>query len=204
MNKQLFYIADPMCSWCFAFAPLIDRVQQSLAAGVTLRYVLGGLAPDDQQPMSDETKGYIKSAWQSIEARTTTRFNWEYWDVCQPKRSTWPACRAVLAAGDRGPEMFAAIQQAYYLDARDPSNFEVLVEIGAQLGFDPSAFHEAIDSPKASAALTQDFELRDKLGARSFPSLGVGQNGQLKLLTSGWIEEAQLLSTLEREGLLTE
>lgn len=204
MQTELLYVADPMCSWCFAFAAQLERVQADLRPSVGFRIVLGGLAPDDETPMPQEMLGYIQSAWRSIEERTTARFNWDYWDNNQPSRSTWPACRAVLAAGDRGHEMFNAIQQAYYRGARDPSNFEVLVEIGAELGFEPEAFAATIQSPATRAVLQGEFELRDQLGARSFPSLGLRQGEQLSLLTSGWVDEEALRSQLAARDLLAQ
>lgn len=193
-----------MCSWCFAFAPLLASVRASLKPGVELQLVLGGLARDDDQPMEEATKTTIQEAWRSIEARTATRFNWDYWDECEPRRSTWPACRAVLAAGDRRWEMFAAIQEAYYLKARDPSDLDVLVQIGVELGFDREAFGRSIHAAETQEALEREFERRRELGARAFPSLGVRRSGELRLLTSGWIEERDLQATLSREGLVIE
>jgi putative protein-disulfide isomerase len=202
METELLYVADPMCSWCFAFAPQLEQIQTDLRPGIGFRIVLGGLAPDDDTPMSQEMCGYIKSAWRSIEERTSTRFNWDYWDHNQPSRSTWPACRAVLAASPRGPEMFQAIQRAYYQEAKDPSKLDVLLAIASDLAFDVPSFATAIQAPVTREALQQEFQLRDQLGARSFPSVALRQGEQLTLLTSGWVEEAALRDQLGSQGLL--
>jgi putative protein-disulfide isomerase len=203
-SMKLLYVADPMCSWCFAFAPLLDSVRRELKSEVSVRYVLGGLAPDDDQPMSAETKAYIQDAWRSIEERTQARFNWEYWTRCEPRRSTWPACRAVLAAGEKGEAMFAAIQQAYYAGARDPSDPEVLLELGEELGFERHVFKSQLADTKTEAALLAEFKLRDQLGASAFPSVGVQRGEQFQLLTSGWVDAPGLRSALAGAGLLNE
>lgn len=202
VDRELLYVADPMCSWCYAFAPVLKSVRTDLRGDVGTRLVLGGLARDDDQPMSQETREYIQGAWRSIEQRTPARFNWEYWDHCQPRRSTWPACRAVLAAGDRGEEMFEAIQRAYYQEARDPSDLGVLAAIAGELGFDGDGFARSMQSAEMRNGLKREFQLRDRLYARSFPSVGVRTGEEYRLLASGWVEEPELRAILDREQLL--
>lgn len=202
MQPTLLYVADPMCSWCFGFAPVLSRVRGDLRADVDFRLVLGGLAPDDEEPMDEEMRGYIRDAWKAVEARTGVSFNWDYWERNRPRRSTWPACRAVLLAEDKQDRMFAAIQNAYYRDARDPSDLSVLVELADELGLDADEFRVALGSAPSQARLEQHFALRRKLGAKSFPSLGFEHGGECRLLSSGWIDEESLRGVLEKHDLL--
>ena len=65
MTATVLYVTDPMCSWCFGFAPVLAGVQAELTRGVTLRMVLGGLAPDSTEPMPEELKTYIQEAWRA-------------------------------------------------------------------------------------------------------------------------------------------
>ncbi len=50
----LYYIHDPMCSWCWAFRSSWREVQSKLPAHITVEYVLGGFAKDTDQPMPVE------------------------------------------------------------------------------------------------------------------------------------------------------
>ena len=111
----LYYVADPMCSWCWGFAPTITALHQQESDAFIFRYVMGGLARDSEELMPTETRAYVQSAWREVESRTGARFNWAFWETCQPRRSTYPACRAVLAAAaqNRGPAIFDRIQRAY-------------------------------------------------------------------------------------------
>ncbi len=199
---EVFYIADPMCSWCWGFAPVIAKVGAELKPDIGLRLVLGGLAPDSELPMEESMLRYVKSAWRAVAERTGAEFNHDFWERHHPRRSTWPACRAVLAAGDRALEMFSAIQRAYYTDARDPSDKQTLADLGAELGFDRDLFLKAIDAPATHAQLAKEFELRDQLGAMSYPSVGVERSGELQLIASGWNTESALRSIFKREGLI--
>jgi hypothetical protein len=47
----LVYVHDPMCSWCWGFDPVLRELVSSLPEGVAVRRLLGGLAPDSDEPM---------------------------------------------------------------------------------------------------------------------------------------------------------
>jgi putative protein-disulfide isomerase len=202
MEARLLYVADPMCSWCFGFAPVLEELRHDLEPFVRFELVLGGLAPDDDSPMTLETRRYVQEAWRAVESRTGVRFEWSFWEKCEPRRSTWPACRAVLAAGEHGEAMFKAIQRAYYREARDPSDPAVLVDLGAELGLDGEAFARRLDSADIQAELSSHFQRRDHLGARSYPSLALERDGSAELISCGWTDPASLRSMLDRAGLL--
>ena len=95
---NLYYVLDPMCSWCWAFRSSWLALLEELPDSVTVRYVLGGLAPDSDEPMPQAQRESIRQIWQSIAQRTGTEFNLDFWTRNTPRRSTYPACRAVIAA----------------------------------------------------------------------------------------------------------
>ena len=125
--NELIYVGDPMCSWCWGFSRALDGVHD-LVGEVPIRYVMGGLARDSDKPMLDETRAYIQGQWRMVTAETGAEFNWSFWEVNVPRRSTYPSCRAVIAAGIQGAArlMFEAIQRAYYQQARNPSDLSTL------------------------------------------------------------------------------
>ena len=202
MPTQLFYVADPMCSWCWGFAPVLGALEPRLREDVSLRLVLGGLAPDSDQPMDEATLRYVQQAWRNVEARTGVPMNHAFWSTHHPRRSTWPACRAVLTAAGRGREMFAAIQRAYYTEARDPSDPETLTAIAGELGLDQAGFAHTMGTPAIHARLAADFELRDRLGVTGYPSVAIEGGSGTKVLTRGWVDAHTLARALGAEGLL--
>ena len=202
--RRLLYVVDPMCSWCYGFAPVLAELEQELAPGVSVELIMGGLAPDSDAPMDEDTRRYVQGAWREVTARTGVAFNHDFWSRCQPRRSTYPSCRAVLVAGARGRrrEMLAAIHRAYYQEARNPSDAATLAALAAELGLDPAGFRAELDAPATQARLEADFARRRLLGVRSFPSIGVTQDGEDRLLASGWLDAAGLRSALQGAGLL--
>ncbi len=176
MSRTLYYFHDPMCSWCWAFAPVWQEVRESLANDIELKYVLGGLAPDSDQPMSDEMQHKLQQTWRRIEETVPgTTFNFNFWEDCQPRRSTYPACRAVLAAkileNDKEQAMISAIQHAYYLQAKNPSDVEVLAECAQDIGLEKESFTKQLQSKQVDLQLADNIASYRKHSSAGFPSL---------------------------------
>jgi putative protein-disulfide isomerase len=173
---HLYYIHDPMCSWCWAFRPTLADLLRRLPQGMTHSRLLGGLAPDSDQPMPEAMRESLQATWRRIQAKLPeTRFNFDFWSRTSPRRSTYPACRAVIAARqlDAGKDeaMTLAIQQAYYLQARNPSDNTTLIELAGEIGLDRTAFKACLERPETHLALLSEIEQATRMGARSFPSL---------------------------------
>ncbi|WP_438887864.1 hypothetical protein, partial [Bacillus cereus group sp. Bc248] len=69
--------------------------------------------------MPPEMQQKLEGIWKQIERQLGTKFNYDFWKLCTPVRSTYQSCRAVIAAGfqDSYEQMLEAIQHAYYLRA---------------------------------------------------------------------------------------
>ncbi len=177
---KLYYIHDPMCSWCWAFRPAWTVIQHALPDTLDVQYLLGGLAPDSDSSMPAETQAMIRRHWQTIEKRVPgTCFNYDFWTTCQPRRSTYPACRAVIAARLQQPDlegaMIAFIQQAYYLQARNPSDDDLLIDLAGKLNLDRKRFRHDLNSPECMAILMREITQSRQIGAHGFPSLIMAQ-----------------------------
>jgi putative protein-disulfide isomerase len=207
MQATLIYVHDPMCSWCWAFAPVLERLQRELPAVVTTTRLLGGLAPDDDAPMTAAMRDYLQTTWRRIMATVPgTRFNFDFWENTRPRRSTWPACRAVIAArgqsGDAEARMILAIQQAYYLQARNPSDAATLIALASEIGLDSDAFARSLDAPSTQAELAAEIQAARQLGADSFPSFRLRIGGRTLAIAIDYRDTAPMCAAI-RKGLET-
>ncbi len=182
MSATLFYIHDPMCSWCWGFKPTLQAIREALPESIELKTILGGLAPDSDEPMPEATKQYVQQNWKNIERVIPgTQFNYDFWTHCQPRRSTYPSCRAVIAARELNPElefeMIAAIQKAYYLQAKNPSDASTLIELAGDIGLDKVQFEETFKSDQVQQLFEQNLyayqQLAINVGVSGFPSLAM-------------------------------
>jgi len=176
LKKILYYAHDPMCSWCWAFRPSMDALIEKLPKEINVIRLLGGLAPDSDIPMPDNIREYVLENWRAIEKKVPkTKFNYNFWKECAPRRSTYPACRAVIAARKQkkifDKEMTLAIQKAYYLNARNPSDYETLIELAEEIGADKNKFSEDVISSETDRILKEEIQQCKKLDLNSLPSL---------------------------------
>ncbi len=178
----LYYLYDPMCSWCWGYAPTWLKLQTELErSGIKVEYRLGGLAPDSDEPMAEDMQRFLEQTWHKISAQLGTRFNYDFWTLCQPRRSTYPACRAAFIAREAGLEqaMVQGIQHAYYLEAKNPSDLATLIDIAAAIGLDANRFTEQMLDEKLNQRLMKEIAAVGQLPIQGFPSLVLEHNGQL-------------------------
>lgn len=173
MKKRLYYIHDPMCAWCYAFAPTFKSILSSLDESYEIVYISGGLAPHSNEPMPNHMQDKIESIWVQINQVVGTVFNHDFWRNCKPRRSTYLACQASIAARLQGkePQMIEAIQEAYYLKAQNPSNEDTLINAAKTISLDIKKFIDDLKSPEVIELFENDLNHRRKLGVNSFPTL---------------------------------
>mgnify|MGYP000014678351 FL=1 len=170
----LYYIHDPMCSWCWAYAPVLEQIRRALNSQLDIVNVLGGLAADSDEPMPQPMREQIEGYWRRIEKEVGTEFNFKFWhsEEVTPKRSTYMACRAVIAAAlqDAEDAMIEAIQKAYYLRAMSPSEEDTLLQLADELGLDFERFMHDLSSAEVEEALQQQLTFARALPIQGFPS----------------------------------
>lgn len=176
----LYYIYDPMCSWCWGYSPTWLLLQKKLEPFVQINTLVGGLAEDSNVPMPEEMQHFLQQTWKKISAELGTQFNFDFWSQCQPKRSTYPSCRAVLIARQHHKEqaMCLAVQEAYYLHAQNPSEVNTLTKIAVSIGLDGDSFAREINSDRVNQQLVSEIAKVRTMPVQGFPSLVLSVGGE--------------------------
>jgi len=191
MNQtKLLYIMDPMCSWCWAFRPQLTAFLAKHPE-IQLDLIMGGLAPDSDEPMPMAQRQQIEAIWQRIAQQTGMEFNLDFWRNNTPRRSTYPACRAVISAqgmADKAHEMVEAIQTGYYLRALNPSDISTLSLLASELGIDRAQFEQSLQSRETQQALEADLQRARALGVSGFPALLLEHNQELHAIALGYTQ----------------
>lgn len=192
MPTTLHYVFDPLCGWCYGAS---GTVSAAAAAGIDLRLLPGGLfAGPGARPMDDAFAAYAWANDQRIARLTGRPFSELYRTRVladrQQKLDSAPATLALtavaLTAPDRELEVLGAIQQARYVDGRDVTRTQTLVDLLAEKGLaeasarlrEPdAALLGANDARIAHAqALLQAFD------ARGVPTFIVERDGRRQVL----------------------
>jgi len=185
----LWYFADPMCSWCWGFSPVIETLRDAYRERMKIALVLGGLRPGEAAPMTAAGREEILHHWHQVHARTGQPFRFENALPEGFVYDTEPASRAVVTVGGLDPAlifaMFKAIPTAFYAEGRDVTQPTVLADLAAGLGVDAAAFLQAFDSDAARAKTQAHFRQARQAGVRGFPTLILQQDSQLHSVSNG-------------------
>ena len=171
--STLFYVLDPMCSWCYAFSPTWKEILKHLPSSIKVVYIQGGLAPTSDESMPQGMQDMLQKTWSQIHTQVGTEFNFDFWSDCKPRRSTYPSCQAAIAArmDNKEYEMIEAIQQQYYQNAKNPSDRDTLCDASEMIGLNRDIFTKNLVSDEVLNQFHNDLKMRDKLKVNSFPSL---------------------------------
>lgn len=208
MDRALVYVTDPMCSWCWGFAPVIEQLTASL--GLPVEVIAGGLAPGDAARVVDEgVAAYIGEHWVHVEQasgqpfdhRTLDRRGWRY--------DTELPCRALVVARNQVPdrvvEVLHCLQAAFYADGVDVTDLGNYPRILEGVVPDVDSFVRELGDDASRLQVWQDFEWARQRGLTSFPTLLARRGKQLSLVTRGWAPIERLEPVLrEWAGLVVE
>ncbi|HEX2054031.1 MAG TPA: DsbA family protein [Actinomycetota bacterium] len=198
-EREIVYVGDPMCSWCWGIAPQLDELRHRLD-GVDFRIVTGGLRPGpDAQPAARLTP-FLKGEWSRIEEYTGQPFDHRLLDRTDWLYDTEPACRAVAVMrsidGPKAWPLFKRIQRAFYAEGTLTTQPEVFPALVADVGGDPDAFLQAFTSPEYEGAAWADFSMARQWGVTSFPTVIARVGDQGYLLTVGYATADVMVSRL--------
>lgn len=199
MIHTLYYVYDPMCSWCYAFEETFEKIKEKLDDNIKISYIPGGLAPHSDEVMPKDMQEKIESIWYEIEKQVGTKFNHDFWKNCKPRRSTYLSCQATLAAKEQGKEeeMIKAIQNAYYQRAMNPSDAHTLITLAEELNLDIEKFSHDLSSKETIEKFEELLNLRRRLGIRSFPTLAIKYKKEVYPLNITYNNPKKVLKQLD-------
>ena len=204
MSEQRFvYFADPMCSWCYGFSPVITALAERFEGRMGLQVVMGGLRAGNTAPMRAEDKDYIREAWTRVGAASGQPFDFSFFDRDAFIYDTEPACRAVVTARRLLPRLalpfMGRIAQAFYAENRDMTSTDEIAAVAEEAGFDGQEFTDAFLGAEARNETFRDFLAAQELGIQGFPTLIAGSDKKgYALVTNGYRPLEDVLEPLER------
>ena len=188
-DAELIYVGDPMCSWCYGFGPVLERLDERF--DFPTRLVVGGLRPGPAAEVLDERlRTTLRHHWEEIGERTGQPF-----DLTGLDREDWtydtltPDSAAVTMReldSDAAIPFFVRLQSAFYaegIDVTDPAVYPDLLE-----GFDvdPDEFVDRLTSDEMQQATYRDFSEARALGANGFPTTLLRAGDDIYLVARGY------------------
>src|SRR3712207_1860168 len=102
VGPHLVYVADPMCSWCWGFSPVIDAIRHRFADALPIRLIMGGLRPGTTKVMDAAAKRTIRTHWEHVQEASGQPFDFGFLDRDGFVYDTEPAAKAVVVVRRSG------------------------------------------------------------------------------------------------------
>ncbi len=208
---HLIYVTDPMCSWCYGFSKELQALLQTLQEP-KLDIILGGLRAYNREPFDQKLRDLLLSHWQQVEKKSGLPFVEAGLQHPDFYYDTEPACRAMVGAMQLVSDLNAAerlailsaLQTGFYAEGKNITDKNVLADIvGTALRAQGRQISDAQVLANWESQACQDetrehFMQTQRWEISGFPTLVMAHQGQLVLLTNGYLPFAQLQERMAR------
>ena len=200
-RKEIIYVGDPMCSWCWGFSPVFQKLRDTFADSVDFELKVGGLRPGTKTAMDTKFRAFLRHHWDDVQKSTGQMFNFALLEKNEFIYDTEPACRAAWCVNQIDAEkafsFFEILQQSFYISNVDITQHGKLTELAEKAGVSANEFEEKFNSREAVVNTYEEFIAVRKLGVQGFPSL-LWQAGQLSdFLARGYKPYEVLTQSIE-------
>jgi putative protein-disulfide isomerase len=188
-QEKIIYVGDPMCSWCYGFAPQLEKLVEEHKVDMDIELVTGGLRPYFKKPIS-EMKEFLSHHWQDVHKASKQPFSYDILDRADINYDTEPSCRAVVVVrhmdSTKEFEFFKLIQEAFYYKNKDLRNVESYDSVLEGLGLDKKEFEKRFNSEEYKELVKADFKRASELGVQGFPTLLFQSGDKITVLSNGY------------------
>jgi len=206
-DREIIYIGDPMCSWCWGISPQLNALQRyGQQQRIPFTLVMGGLRPGGGEEWNEKFKNFLQHHWEEVHKRSGQPFSNQLFELEEFDYDTEPACRAVVIVRTIAPEkvlsFYELVQHDFYVNSKDPTQVTFYQAICEQLEIDFVAFSEQFALEEMKKATYQDFRKSRQWGVNGFPAVLFRQKDQLHYLGRGYTEYEVMrerLESIERE-----
>jgi predicted DsbA family dithiol-disulfide isomerase len=157
MPVEARFFTDPACPWSWAMEPEIQRLRWEFGEDLAIRPVMGGLA----RTYEPEDHAGLVIEWLEAAERSGMPIDPLLWRS-KPLSSTYPACQAVKAAAEQGPQAelryLRRMREGILVERRRLDHAEALVAEAGTAGLDVERFEIDLRSHAIVEAFAADLE----------------------------------------------
>lgn len=197
-TERLVYDFDPLCGWCFAFAPsMAAAVAAFPELPVTLRY--GGLVVGERVGPIAGHRAYLLAGFAQVRQVAGFGPGAPFLEGLLNEgryiSDSEPPCRGIFVMEQLAPAgatgFAAALPNLHYLDGKPLDDVAVLAELAAANGADPALFSAMWQSDEARSGVQAAFARHRAAGVVSYPTLRYGRGESLAMVAQGFATPAE-------------
>jgi putative protein-disulfide isomerase len=201
-DREIIYVGDPMCSWCWGIAPELDELT-ARRPDLPFRVVLGGLRPGPSaREVDDRMAAALDHHWQSVADRSGQPFDHSLLERRGWIYDTEPACKAVVVMRELDESLawplFKRLQHLFYAEGVVPVGRDELGPVVEEFDVDAGEFFTAFESDVTTKQTWRDFAQVHKWGIGGFPTVIFRVGDQGHLIARGYTTAEHMLAALDR------
>lgn len=201
---EIVYGFDPLCGWCYGFAPAFARVREELDGEVVFRVATGGLVSGERRRALRHDADYLRAGLARVRDVTGVAPGPGFEDLL--RRGEWvsdsePVTRAMwtareLAGDGAAIALGTALSRAFYGEGREPDDPAVLGPLADALGLD--GLLERWTTDEARRGTAQWWADSRAAGLETYPSLllDTGTGGPWRPLVVGPAPAAEVVGRI--------
>lgn len=176
MTVQLIYAFDPLCGWCYGFAPALRALREA-RPDLRIDLRMGGLVTGERIGSYAAAADYIRGASARMTAMTGAELGPAFWSdvIGNPEvvSSSIPPCDVLLQVRSHAPhrvlDLAEAIQIAHFRDGHDLNDAATYARLLDKLDIELEP--EVPDPRDLRPDLAEEFTRSRRMGLASYPTL---------------------------------
>jgi putative protein-disulfide isomerase len=204
-EEKLYYVMDPLCGWCYAFSPEMEKIAETFKDEMKIVVVSGGMVRGERIGPIGETAAYIKEAYRVVERGSSVKFGQAFLDHLfndgsHVFSSIEPSIALVVVKElqpDKALQFSSYLHQAIYVDGLPPTQFESYVVYAEKVGIDRSTFLDYCQKPEMKQRAEIDFNLSSGLGVNGFPTLVYYNGKDLQVISRGYAPSRDIVRRID-------
>ncbi len=183
MSREIIvdYYSDILCVWAWIAQPRLEELARQWQDRVTVNHHFVDVFGDAHRKIPERWGGentgfqrFNEHVCHCAEPFDASAVNSAVWLSVQPRSSAQAhlLLRAVgLHAGNATlADMALRVRRAFFAEARDVSDMELLLELAGEAGIDVQALRDSLRDGSALAAYSSDLRRAAELGVRGSPT----------------------------------
>ncbi len=170
---EIYMFIDPLCPECWGLEPILKKLQIEYGHYFTLRHVLSGKLASLNNGLRKKPEN-IAQAWEKTASRSGMSCDGSVWfddPISTPSLPSVAIKAAELQGKKRGTRFLRKLQENLFLQKRNISNLDVLIDCAKSVGIDLELFQQDIHSESAANAFQCDLKITSEMEVTEIPTL---------------------------------
>ncbi|MBC7390222.1 MAG: DsbA family protein [Opitutaceae bacterium] len=204
-KPNVVYIMDPMCSWCYTFNPIMEKLHAKYKHKVDFTVVTGGMIVGAKVRTISEIAEYIIAGHMDMQNMTGVTFGKPYFDLVNEGAtilSSERPSRAIVAFrtqnSEKAIDFSHDLQRLFFQEGFNLNEDSTYLKMAQKFDLNGKDFLLRMESDSVKTSTLQDFKKVEDAGISGFPTLLMRINGKVILITEGFEQFDKLEKKIEK------